>query len=159
MAQKYIRRLFEWIQHISGFILFIATTLTAVNTILRYFFNFTIFGNEEFSTYSVLVLSFLMFSVLEVQDKHLTVDVFKTTVKNQKLKEVVFVFQGIFSMGIFGVLLYYGFKVTATAAKYSSGSPTLNIPKDILFGITMATFAFAIIGWVFILLFNKRRVL
>ncbi len=153
------RKMFNSLHVISAAIFLFATALTAINAITRYCFHYVIFGSEELCTYSVLIMSFLMFPIMEAEDKHLSVDIFSTNVKNQTFKEIVFVIRGFITMGLFAILIYYGYKVTATAAKYASASPTLQMPKDIVFGITTASFVFAILGWICIIFFNKRRAL
>ena len=156
-VQKGFSYLFKGIQNVAMLMYVFATILTAVNAITRYAFHYVIYGSEELSSYVVLLMAFLMFPVLEASNKHLSVDIFATNCKNKKLVQIVYVIRGIISLGLFGIVSYYGLKVTATAVQYQSASPTLHIPKDIVFGITVASFIFAIIAWLAILLFNKRR--
>lgn len=135
----------------------IATVLTTINAISRYVFRYVIFGSEELCSYSILLVAFLMFPIIEAKNGHLRIDIFDTVSKNEKLKKIVYIIRGIFTMGICGTLVFYGWRVTMVAYRYKSASNVLKIPKDILFGVTTLCFVFAIIGWLCILIFNKRR--
>jgi TRAP-type C4-dicarboxylate transport system permease small subunit len=159
MIVKGFRRMFTGLHWVAAGMFFVATVLTTVNAITRYAFNYVIFGSEEICTYTVLILSFLMFPIMESEDRHLKVDIFTSSVSNQKLKDTVFIIRGLITMGICGLLTYYGWRVTSTAIKYESTSPTLHIPKDIVFGLTAAAFMLAVLGWLAIIFFNKRRAL
>ena len=135
----------------------IATVLTSINAISRYVFSYVIFGSEELCAYSILLVAFLMFPIIEAKNGHLRIDILDSMSKNEKFKRIVYVIRGIITMGICGTLVFYGWRVTMVANKYKSASQTLKLPKDILFGITTLCFVFAIIGWLVILIFNKRR--
>ena len=157
MVLKGFRYLFTGLRWVAAVLFFAATVLTSTNAILRYVFNYTIFGSEELSSYIVLVMSFLMFPIMEAENKHLTIDMFVNSRANQKFKDVVFVLRGLVTMGLIGIVTYYGWRVTSTAIMYHSASPALHIPKSLLFGVTTVSFAFVIVAWIAIIVFNKRR--
>lgn len=157
MIVKGFRGMFTGLRGVAVCLYFFATILTCINAISRYVFNYVIFGSEELCTYTILIMSFLMFPIIEAEGRHLKIDIFDVVVKNEKIKEAVRVIQGLFSMGICGIIAYYGWRVTSVANMYKSASPTLKIPKDIVFGITTASFVIAILGWICVLFINKRR--
>ena len=157
MIVKGFRGMFTGVRWIVAFIYFVTTVVTSINAISRYFFKYVIFGSEEFCTYAVIIMAYLMFPIMEAEDRHLRIDIFENSVKNRTLKEIVRVIRGIVTMGVCGTIAFYGWRVTSIAYSYKSTSPTLNIPKSIVYGITMASFVFVVLGWICSLLFNKRR--
>ena len=157
MALKGLRGVFTGLHWASICLFALSTVLTTANTIARYVFNYVIFGSEEACTYSILLLAFLVFPVLEAKNNHLRIDIFDHTVKSSKVKETVYFIRGLFTMGVCGTMAYYGWRVTSVAYKYKSASNVLKIPKEILFGITTLCFVVTFLSWVCIILFNKRR--
>lgn len=157
MIVKGFRGMFTGLRGVAICLYFFATILTCINAVSRYVFNYVIFGSEELCTYTILILSFLVFPIIEAEGLHLKIDVFNSLVKSEKVKEVVRVIQGFVTMGICGIIAYYGWQVTRVAHMYASASPTLKIPKDIVFGITTASFVIAILGWICVIFINRRR--
>ena len=157
MMLKGFRGMFTVLRWIAACMFFVATVITSINAVTRYIFSYVIFGSEELCSYTVLIMAFLMFPIMESEDRHFKVEIFESGVKNRKLKEIVYAIRGLITMGICGTVAFYGWRVTAVAHRYQSTSPTLHMPKDIVFGITTASFVFAVLGWICILLFNKRR--
>ena len=157
MIAKGFEKMFTGLLYASALLYFFATVLTVANVFCRYIFKTVIFGSEELASYAVLVMSFIMFAIIEARGQHLSIDLLTNRIKNDKVKQVKTVIVGVVSCGIFGVLIYYGIKVIKTAIMYSSTSPTLHIPKSILFILIVLSFIFAVLGWICIIFFNKRR--
>ena len=154
---KFFIRLFDWIENIAMVMYMFSTILVTVNVITRYIFKVTIFGNEELSSLVMLLMAFIAFPVVEARNQHLRVDVIDAVCKNDTFLKVVYIIRGIISLGVFGIISYYGIKVTNTAIKYSSGTQTLHIPKSIVFSVVVASFILAMVVWLVIFIFNKRR--
>jgi len=151
------RKFFNALLYIATFLYMFATVVTAANVFGRYVLRHSIFGSEELSNYAVLTMSFFMFAIIESRGHHLSIELLTSKIKSEKFKTAHRVFKGVVNSCIFGILFYYGIKVTSTAIKYSSASPTLQIPKGIVYGITTASFLVAILAWICIIFFNKRR--
>ena len=156
MAKKGIRGMFKGLFWISACFYFLATAFTAVNSVLRYGFNYSFYGSEEICTYLLVFVTFLIFPILEMQDGHLKIDVFaKSRSVNPKIKKIVHIIRTIFAIGACGAMAYYGWQVVGTATRFQSVTPMLRIPKNIAFAIPAVCFLIAGLGLVYNLLFNK----
>ena len=157
MIERSFRGMFTGIRWFVACLFFIATALTSFNAIARYVFKYVIFGSEELCTYIVLVIAFLMFPIMDAENRHLKIDIFANSSASQKLKDVIYIIRGVISIGICGTLAFYGWRAVDIATKYQSKSSTLRIPKNVMFGLAAVSFVIAVLSWIFILLFNKRR--
>ena len=157
MIIKVFRNFLNGLRWVAITLLSIATVLTCINAFGRYVFNYVIFGSEEFCTYSVIIMVFLLFPVMEAEGRNIKVDILENMASSKKLKNAAFIIRGLFTIGICGAVAYYGWRVTRTAYIYQSASPTLKIPKDVVFAITAGSFSLAVLIWICILLINKRR--
>jgi len=157
MVLKGFNGVFFVLRRISMCLLTFAAILTCVNTVSRYFFSFVIFGSEELSSYLIILLTFLMYPVMEAGNNHLKMDLFDKMVKNERIKKVVLVIRGLVTMGICGIIAYYGWRVTSVAYRFQAASPALKIPTAIVFGIVTISLAIAILAWICVIVFNKRR--
>jgi len=140
-------------------LLIVATILTCANTISRYFFSFVVFGSEELCSYLIILLTYLMYPIMESGNNHLKMDLFDKMVKSERIKKVALVIRGIFSIGICGIIAYYGWQVTLVANRYHSATPALKIPTAIVFATVTTSLAIAILAWICVLIVNKRRYL
>lgn len=157
MITKGFRGVFTGMRWTAAFLLFVATAITSFNAITRYAFGFVIYGSEELCAYIVLIMAYMLFPVLEAENRHLKIDIFSSSNVNRKIKDVVYTIRGVISLAVYGILVYFGWQVIATARKFQSASPTLRIPKSAAFGLLEIFIAVAFLGWLCILLFNKRR--
>ena len=157
MITNGFHKIFTGMRWIAAFMLFVATVITAFNTITRYLLGFVIYGSEELCAYIVLLMAYMLFPIMETENHHLKIDIFSSSSVNQKLKNAVYVVRGIITIFIFAVLCYYGWQVISTAAKFQSASPSLRIPKAYVFGLMETFFVITVLGWLCILFINKRR--
>ncbi|MCL2010601.1 MAG: TRAP transporter small permease [Synergistaceae bacterium] len=157
MIVKGFRSVLRGMHWIAAFLYLTATAAAFVNVITRYFFRFVIFGSEEFCSFLVIIMAYLMFPIIEAEDRHLRIDIFENAVKNHTIKEIVRVFRGIVTAGVCGTIAFYGLRTASVARRFGAASTSLQIPMYILFGITTASFVFMVLGWICSLFFNKRR--
>ena len=156
MVVKWYRRLLSWLHIVAAVSLLAATALTCVNAVTRYTLGFVIFGSEELSSYLVMSMVFLVFPSIEARGIHLSVDVFDSVVKSQRIKTIALIFRGIIISGMLAILVQYVYRVTAVQIRYSAATSALRMPSSIFFSVMMLSFALGIVSWVCIIVFNKR---
>jgi len=157
MISRISKKAVTSVQAAAAVLMFGSTILTCLNFITRYVFNYVIFGSEELATYMVLLMSFLMIPVLFAKNKHLAIDILVSTMKNKRIVQGLYLVQAACSVFLFGILTYYGTRVTAMAFNFHTGTPTLHMPKYLFFGVCTATLAITVLVWIIIVFLNKRR--
>ena len=148
--------IFKGVSGIAAVFLLVATALTVANVFSRYILQNSIYGSEEAATFMILVMTFLVYPILEASDDHLCIGLFENIVKNKVIINIVYILRGIVTAGIAGVFVYYGYKVTALAHQYNTVTSTLHIPREILYGIMTAAFLSIIIILLFKVILRRR---
>ena len=141
---------------VAAVLLLAATALTVANVFARYIVQQSIYGSEELATFMILIMTFLVYPVLEASDDHLCIGLFENVVKNKVIINIVYVLRGIVTAGIAGIFVFYGYKVTALANQYNTVTSTLHIPRDILYGIMTAAFLSIIVILLFKVILRRR---
>ena len=148
--------IFKGVSNVAGVILIMATALTVANVFARYIIRSSIYGSEEAATFMILVMTFLVYPVLEASDDHLCIGLFENLVKNKVIVNIVYTLRGIVTACISGIFVYYGYKVTALAHQYGTVTSTLQIPRELLYGIMTAAFLSVIIILLFKIILRRR---
>ncbi len=150
-----LKRLYNALGMFGGFMLAVSTFLAALNAILRYGFKAGMPWSEEVCTYLCILLTFLAISWLETEDRHLSIDIFNTTVKSEVVKKIIYIVRGIITLGIFAILIKSGFGTIKSTFQTQAVTYVLQIPRYILYTIVVGSYALFIIGWLAILFCNR----
>jgi TRAP-type C4-dicarboxylate transport system permease small subunit len=113
----------------------------AYNSVLRYVFKSAMPWPEEYCTYIVVLMLFLLQCRLEFYDEELAIGVLDNlTERYPVLKRVLFYFRCALTLVLFGILLNVCIAVTKTNFSYGVLSPVLRIPMGLYFLMTAVTF-------------------
>lgn len=143
-------------QQLVGFMLFVAAILAAINAVMRKFAGISWTPAEEVCTYLCLLSVFIGLPKLEIGDDELSIDIFNNSIKNEKLKKVVFLIRGIITMICFGLLFWAGISQIQNTYANHAVTSVLHIPRYLLYIVVDACYAIVIFSWIAIFL-NKGR--
>ncbi len=123
MGNSSIKRVLKFVANLDEFIGYAAlaglTIFTAINVVLRYFFQFTISAAEELSLITFIWASYLGIAAAFKVDEHIAIDIFINMLppKARKVADIIIM---AFLTLLSGVYTYYSFLLTInTGAKAS----------------------------------------
>lgn len=150
-----IRKVNAVIGTVAGVFLGISVFFATINAFVRYGLGSSFPWAEEFCTYLVVILVFLVQPWLESTDEQLSIGILNSKLKNEKVRKAIFVFRGIITVIIFYFLVKFGIYVIEKAYISKTVTYVLQIPRYILYAITTCIFGLVIVEWLAVILFNK----
>lgn len=152
---KVINKLNVLLFILSGCFIGISTFVASINGILRYSINFNFPWAEELCTYLVVIMVFMMQPYLETRDEQLCIGFLSAKLKNPLVKKAIFIFRGLITIFILGLLVKYGIAVVERTYETKAVTYMLQIPRYLLYAITTGSFILVILGWLGVILLNK----
>ena len=143
-------------QQVVGFMLFFAAILAAINAVMRKFAGVSWQPAEEVCTYLCLLGVFIGLPKIELEDGELSIDVFNEIVKNEKLKQAIFLIRGAITILCFGLLFVAGITQIQNTYAHNVVTSVLHIPRFLLYIVVDACYGLVILSWIAIYL-NKGR--
>jgi len=126
---KNINQAVEFLMFAMGFTM---ALIVVIQVFCRYVLNHSLFWSEELARYLLIWLTFLGASSAYFRKVHPGVDVIYSRM-SPKMKHISAIIVHIVCMGIFGIMIVYGFQF-AWFVRFQI-SPALNLPKWIIAGI------------------------
>jgi TRAP-type C4-dicarboxylate transport system permease small subunit len=159
VAVSYIKKIFNALGMLAGFMIAVSTALAAVNAALRYGVPGVsgIVWSEEFCTFLCVLAVFISFPWMETENLHLKIDAFNTLIKNEMVKKATFIIRGILTISLFTFLFTAGLTTTITAYNLHTLTYVLNWPRYIIYSIVVISYGLVIMGWFAILFLNRGR--
>ena len=140
---------------VAGVFLGISVFFATINAFVRYGLGSSFPWAEEFCTYLVVILVFLVQPWLEAADEQLTIGILGSRLKNEALKKVIFIVRGIITVVIFYYLVQFGIYVAEKAYVNKTVTYVLQFPRYILYAITTGIFGLVIVEWLAVIFLNK----
>jgi len=113
----------------AGTLLVLMSAATFGNVVARYFFNNPLEWAEEFSRYSFIWIVFLGAAYCTKSNRHIVIDglVLALPARPRAILEVL---ADLITLGLMGVLLYYGWHLTVFTTQPTS---TLHVPMSVVY--------------------------
>lgn len=143
---------------ISALFLLLATILAVLNAILRFANLGGITWAEELCTILMILLVYLAQPQLEFGKRQLAISVLQNMLKTDKSRQVLNIIQGVITIVITGVVLYYCFVVFGSAAKYNYVTSVLKIPRTLLYGCMILAYVFVILSWIVTIFAGRGKI-
>lgn len=141
---------------ISGIFLGTSVLFYVLNCMMRYLFKAPLAWPEEYCTYIVVLMVFLMQCRLEFRDESLSIAVIWEKVKHKPVpRRVMFTVKMILTIIMSALLMYCGYNLTKQQMMYRSVLPVTRIPFSIYYGAITVCFILVIIVGI-IHLFTKK---
>jgi TRAP-type C4-dicarboxylate transport system permease small subunit len=139
------------------------TGLATLNAITRKFFpelgGFT--WAEEMATYFCVLMLFTGVAYLELTNKHLTIGVIDSLIKNERIRSalnrILWIFRGVVTIVLLCIVLRYGFIVLQSLWAGRVLTFALRVPKVYFFIPMLVGFAIAVLVWLSILIVYKGK--
>ena len=150
--------------HIAMVFLGCSAGLATINAITRKFFpgigGFT--WAEEMSTYFCVLMLFIGVAYLELINKHLTIGVIDTLVRNNEklrriLSHILRIFRAAVTLFLLGLVVRYGFVVLSSMYASQILTFALRWPRFIFFVPMVIGLIMVLVVWVSLLIFNKGK--
>jgi len=128
--------------------IFLATSVFfyALNSLLRYFVKSAMPWPEEYCTYIIVLMIFLMQCGLEFREESLAIGVLDNVAKKYRVIEYIrFYFKTVLAIVVFVVLAHTGIGVVKQNLQFGVLSPVLRVPMGIYFALMVATFFLVIL--------------
>lgn len=131
---------------IAGLCLGFSTLLTAINSLLRYGFSYSIAWTEELSTLLVVMLVYIILVPLEADNDQLSIDLIDPWLKDkQVIKRILRAFQWALTIGVFSLLVNAGLAIIQQNYEIKSVTSVLQFPQFVLFAIVALCMVLTII--------------
>ena len=114
---------------LSGTLLVLITGATFANVVARYAFNYPIMWAEEFARYTFIWVVFLGAVVCTKHRRHIVIDSLMLALP-ARLRGFTYVLVDAFTLGLMGVLAYYGWILTTFTTQPMS---TLKVPMSMVY--------------------------
>ena len=160
MVQTFIhvqKTLYNTMARIAGAMMLAAALFACLNVISRYCFSHSFAWAEELCTYICTLVVFLTFAWLETEDQQLCIDLITSTVKNQRVLLILYVFRGLVTLLITGLLIRYGVSATLTAFQLGTSTYVLKIPRFAMYCVVLFGYLCVMLGWLSVLFLNRGR--
>jgi TRAP-type C4-dicarboxylate transport system permease small subunit len=126
--EKVLLPLTKWLHILGGVLIFVMMLLTAVDVVMRYFFNKPVAGSFELTEYlMVLIISFTL-AFAAANDGMVKVTLLSERL-SLKTQSIINSFTGILGIGLFVVLAWRGFVFAGMLQHQGIISPILGIPR------------------------------
>lgn len=141
---------------VSGLALGSSAVFYALNCLLRYAFKAPLAWPEEYCTYVIVLMVFLMQCRLEFRDESLSISVIWEKVKEKPIaRRILYSFKGIVTIAMAALMTDIGFSLVEQQFTYGAVTPVMRIPFGIYYIAISISFALVAIVWV-INLFTKQ---
>ncbi len=147
---RFAGRFFEEI--VAGAFMVVMAAATFTNVLARYFFNSPIQWAEELARYSFIWVVFMGAVVCTKRKRHIAIDILLQMLPARSAAWTRLLVDCC-TLGIAGVLAYYGWKLTAAATQITA---TLQVPHYVIYIVVPASAALIILHTLGDLLGNLR---
>ena len=116
---------------VSGTLLVVVAAATFGNVVARYVFNYPLMWAEEFSRYTFIWVVFLGAVTCTKHKRHITIDGLVLALP-ARLRSFAQVLADVFTLGLMGLLAYYGWILTTFTTQPMS---TLKVPMSVVYAV------------------------
>lgn len=141
---------------VSGVILASSVIFYAMNCFLRYAVKSPLAWPEEYCTYVIVLMVFLMQCRLEFYDESLSIAVVWEKVKDKPVpRRILFTFKGIVTILISVLMAHIGRNLTIQQFDYNAVTPVMRIPLGVYYAAIDICFLLIVVVWI-VHIFTKR---
>lgn len=133
---------------LSGFMLLSSVVCYTANCFMRYVVKAPLSWPEEYCTYIVVLMVFLMQCRLEFRDESLSIGVLWEKVKDRPVaRRILFSFKGIVTIGVSLILAFIGKDLALQQFMYKAVTPVMRIPFGIYYAAIAICFLLVVLVW------------
>lgn len=147
--RKIADKVLDIITLLAGYVLASAVILYTINCFMRYCLKAPMAWPEEYCTYFVVFMVYLLQCRLEFKGEELTIGLIDNQLKKSKaLRRIIFYVQALITIGIYGYLYYVGMEVVKKQYQYATVTPIMKIPYGVYFNLINICLVIVIVFWI-----------